>query len=242
MNRRIIARSILPIATLVVVALLAGFAPRAQAQPCHPFFTDVSPSSGFCFHIEWLRNRAITQGCFNTTTFCPDMEIRRDQMAAFMHRLGITLTPVRMLVDLNPGPLNIQASADNYVCTSPPFLINAHPAPVGTSFPRTAVVHGAVWGLVDSPVVWSADLYFTTNNGIIWTPMANNALYNAATTAGGTQGSAFALANLPVGATYVFAIRVRESPDGPDGTGNFTDLNCRLMVEIGNQNGVTTPW
>ena len=68
-------------------SLLLGFGSTASAAPCAGF-TDVQDSSGFCIHIEWLKNRAITLGC-TATQYCPADFVRRDQMAAFLYRLGV---------------------------------------------------------------------------------------------------------------------------------------------------------
>ena len=68
-------------------ALALTAAPAVFAAPCAGF-TDVQDSSGFCIHIEWLKNRAITLGC-TATQYCPSDFVRRDQMAAFLYRLGV---------------------------------------------------------------------------------------------------------------------------------------------------------
>ncbi len=62
----------------------------AHAQICAPF-NDVSASNGFCSNIQWMYNRGITLGCTappGQTWYCPADFVRRDQMAAFMYRLG----------------------------------------------------------------------------------------------------------------------------------------------------------
>jgi hypothetical protein len=60
--------------------------PPAGAAPCAGF-TDVEDTSGFCTSVAWMKNRGITQGC-TSTAYCPNDFVRRDQMAAFMYRLG----------------------------------------------------------------------------------------------------------------------------------------------------------
>ncbi len=69
----------------LVFALLSFSAP-AHAQICTPF-TDVSAQDPFCSNIQWMFNRGVTLGC-TTTAYCPTQFVRRDQMAAFMNRLG----------------------------------------------------------------------------------------------------------------------------------------------------------
>ena len=73
--------------TVVIVAGAVGaLAAPAQAQNCTPF-TDVLASDPFCVNIQWMYARAITLGC-TANQYCPTQFVRRDQMAAFMNRLG----------------------------------------------------------------------------------------------------------------------------------------------------------
>jgi S-layer homology domain len=72
-------------------ALLLGFAlslsaTSAIAQNCDGF-TDVPASSPFCPDVIWLAEYGITNGCA-PSQFCPNEDVTRLQMAAFMHRLG----------------------------------------------------------------------------------------------------------------------------------------------------------
>ena len=66
---------------------LATVAGPALAGNCAGF-TDVSDASSFCGDVSWIKNRAITLGCGNGTTYCPNDAVSRLQMAAFLHRLG----------------------------------------------------------------------------------------------------------------------------------------------------------
>ena len=218
---------------VAVSTLLSGGA--ALAAPCAGF-TDVDDtvvSGEQCQSVEWLKNREITTGCTSSTLYCPNNPVLRSSMALFLSRMGDRLTPVRYFVDLNPGPVNIQASADNYVCASP-----AHTP----AYPQKAALHGLVFGLVNAAVVWSADLWFSTDFGATWNFASNYIPMIGAATAGGTQGNTFAHVDLAVGMPYIFAIRVRESPDATAGSGNFLDLGCHLMVEINNRTSFFSPF
>jgi hypothetical protein len=73
-------------ARLVAILLLLGASFGVRAQFCAGF-VDVPDTDPFCTHITWMRNRAITLGC-DATHYCPSEYVRRDQMAAFMYRLG----------------------------------------------------------------------------------------------------------------------------------------------------------
>ncbi|MCL4761847.1 MAG: hypothetical protein KJ018_08735 [Burkholderiales bacterium] len=69
-------------------AALAIHGGAALAAPCAGF-GDVDDSSAFCTSIAWMKNRAITLGCGTGANYCPADFVRRDQMAAFMYRLGV---------------------------------------------------------------------------------------------------------------------------------------------------------
>ncbi len=71
---------------LAALAIATGSAATLHAAPCAGF-TDVEDSDAFCTSIAWMKNRAITLGC-TATLYCPGDFVRRDQMAAFMYRLG----------------------------------------------------------------------------------------------------------------------------------------------------------
>jgi hypothetical protein len=73
---RVMVGAVLPMAFVGVV----------HAAPCAGF-TDVEDTSGFCTSVAWMKNRAITLGC-DATHYCPADFVRRDQMAAFLYRLG----------------------------------------------------------------------------------------------------------------------------------------------------------
>jgi len=70
-----------------LIAVLAAVAPStSSAAPCAGF-TDVEDTSQFCASVEWMRNRGITLGC-TATQYCPDSNVTRLQMAAFVERLS----------------------------------------------------------------------------------------------------------------------------------------------------------
>ena len=74
------------IRSIAAGAALAASATVVEAQICTPF-TDVASGDGFCGSIQWMYNRGITLGCAENQ-YCPAQFVRRDQMAAFMFRLG----------------------------------------------------------------------------------------------------------------------------------------------------------
>jgi hypothetical protein len=58
----------------------------AAAQSCAGF-TDVLASSPYCPDVTWIAQYGVTKGCA-PSQFCPNQNVTRLQMAAFMHRLG----------------------------------------------------------------------------------------------------------------------------------------------------------
>ena len=61
-------------------------------------FDDVPSNHPFCTDITWMAQRGVTLGCAaidaNHRLYCPADRVRRDQMAAFMHRLSDALFPL----------------------------------------------------------------------------------------------------------------------------------------------------
>lgn len=123
-------------------ALLAGAVTLSlasadgQAAACSgtPPFTDVPAGSFFCTNVEWLKNRAITGGCTDTT-YCPNDFVLRSQMAAFLNRLGDKIIGQPVSVNLRGGPITLASLAfDNVLCPAP--VIPAVP------YPRTFIAFG----------------------------------------------------------------------------------------------------
>ena len=90
----------------IILALAFGLCSMtAQADP-FPYctgggyvFEDVEATSEFCPSITWLADRGITLGCAaidNSNTrrlYCPNDYVDRNQIAAFLNRLGNSLFP-----------------------------------------------------------------------------------------------------------------------------------------------------
>jgi hypothetical protein len=60
--------------------------------PAAPFFTDVPATHPFFRYIQKLRELNVTTGCTGTT-YCPDDPVTRGQMAAFLVRASLGITP-----------------------------------------------------------------------------------------------------------------------------------------------------
>ena len=77
-------------AKLVIAAAVASVLLVPVAAVGSHDFTDVPDSSIFHGDISWLANNEVTKGCNPPANdeFCPDANVTRGQMAAFIHRLA----------------------------------------------------------------------------------------------------------------------------------------------------------
>lgn len=71
--------------SVLVVALVVPLGVVAADE-----FTDVGSGNPFRADISWLADEGISRGCNPpaNTQFCPDADVTREQMAAFLHRLA----------------------------------------------------------------------------------------------------------------------------------------------------------
>ncbi len=72
----------------IFCAFAATLARRLSTRRPARVFIDVQDTDLFCTEITWMKNRAITLGC-TANQYCPAQFVRRDQMAAFIYRLGV---------------------------------------------------------------------------------------------------------------------------------------------------------
>lgn len=78
-----------------VVALVLTTAVSTVVIAAHSF-TDVPDTNTFHEDIDWLADNRVTIGCNppENTEFCPEENVTREQMSAFMHRLARTMGAV----------------------------------------------------------------------------------------------------------------------------------------------------
>jgi hypothetical protein len=223
------ARSFRPALALVV----ALGAPASHAAPCAGF-SDVDTASGFCKNIEWIRNRGVTTGC-GTNVYCPLDFVTREQMAAFMNRLGTALTPTRLYVD------NVIATGQNLgsgimVCQTVDFAV--------TDYPRTATMHAVVSGGVSVDVTLQVVPMYSTNAGASWNAFGGAVFASAGPAAGNAAYTAPVVTqafNLAVGTSYRFALALSRNAGGAvvATAGNST---CQLAVDIRSRTGASSPF
>lgn len=107
-SRPIHTRSMVVVTT---AALILAAVPTAVWAA--DWFTDVPDSNVFHEDITWLAEQGVTRGCNppDNDRFCPDDNVTREQMAAFMHRLGDSLLE-EAVIGANTG-LEAQLAAAN---------------------------------------------------------------------------------------------------------------------------------
>ena len=185
------------IGRIVVASLLCFGALSARAQTCVPF-TDVAANDPFCANVQWMYNRAITLGC-TPTAYCPAQFVRRDQMAAFMNRLGnVTFqqggnafggTAVLGTTDANPVEIRVDGTAAMRFVPDDdsPSIVGGHVANAVTAGVRGAVIGGG--GVVADPEFSTAAPNRVTD---IFGSVAGGAANRAGNDAGPVNDAVFA--------------------------------------------------
>ncbi len=69
------------VSTAMLIAPLTAYATTSM-------FADVPNDHIFVEDINWMKTAGITNGCGDGTNYCPNDNVTRGQMAAFMHRLA----------------------------------------------------------------------------------------------------------------------------------------------------------
>ncbi len=140
------------IRSLAACVALTAAGPAVHAQLCTPF-TDVAAGDGFCSSIQWMHNRGITLGC-TASQYCPADPVRRDQMAAFMFRLGNVVHQqggnafgaTAVLGTTDAHALDLRANNERVMRYEPntisPNVIGGSPANSATNGVRGATIAG----------------------------------------------------------------------------------------------------
>lgn len=216
--KRVVAVSLLAVGTMLATPSLAA--------PCAGF-TDVDSADGFCPDVEWVKNRGVTLGCA-AGLYCPNSNVLRSQMAAFLNRLGNALEPV-FLHKAQAG----QAAAVNAatrICTTTPVVI--------TGYPRVASPVGSMMYAAAGPASnWTARLVYSTDGGTVWNNWSDlettgGSANNVYTSMSPTAGAVI----LDVGQTVAFAIQ-------PTNFASIaTDAGCALTVRLDSHTGASSPF
>jgi hypothetical protein len=193
-------------------------------------FSDVPTASPFCNATEWLANRGVTLGC-TAGTYCPNDNVTRAQMALFMNRLGVALTPSLVegccgandVLDVDTNPVA--------VCTTSDYT--------ATAFPRHAVVTVSFAGDANAAMGAFADLAYSVDGGTTWALFdPGNRMRIGATGSGWVTTSQTKGLTLQPWQKIRFGMRFgRET-----GTGDFSRHRCFVQATIHNRNATTAPF
>ena len=168
--------------SLVVIVLTAAIAFPLGVYASHQF-TDVPASNIFHADIDAVRDAGVTTGCA-PTKYCPDDFVTREQMAAFLNRLGALgadKTPVVNAdkVDgkddvLGAGNIvirqngywveqgTIDAVIDNWIDTTTIKKTGSGPAGILMSLQEPGTIDGQAYGFQSVQVCW----HTSTNTSI----------------------------------------------------------------------------
>lgn len=216
--------------TRFLLALL--LAPSAAlAAPCSGF-EDVDSASGFCPHVDWIKNRGVTLGCTSTSAYCPTAPVLRLSMAAFMNRLGVALTPLVVHTEAAGAALDLEAA--------PPVLCSTPQIPAA-AYPRSGKALAIVGAQFALPATVAMRIVYSLDNGTSWT---------SANTIPASVGGADGWANATIGTGNVaidaaqpirFGVRVQRDATGP-GNADVAAWNCEIKVVVNTRTGTAVPY
>jgi hypothetical protein len=192
-------------------------------------FIDVAPTDIFCNQVEWMKNRAITLGCA-ATEYCPGDNVSRAQMALFMQRLGVAVSPLPELTQQATGTLDPDPYA--VVCATPDVPV--------ASYPRTAVNVWAFNAALAGSAAFTVYPLVSTDGGANWSVYANG---SAIGTPGGiVNGAGTANYAIAPGAAAKFALGIIRAGGAGGGTADFATTLCQLNRLLVNSNPTTAPF
>ncbi|HEX4882881.1 MAG TPA: S-layer homology domain-containing protein [Casimicrobiaceae bacterium] len=203
------------------LALLAAM--PARAQQCD-VFTDVQASDSFCNAVQWLKNRAITSGC-TATAYCPNSDVTRAQMALFLNRLGVALTPLQFGTSLANTPPSTTLAPNQFL----PYCQTAT-LPAATHA-RRARIRGYV-GIVASGST-ALQLFLVYDPNPVGPYVNANSVALNVPSPSGHHALAWASNVVPLaaGTSYRFAIGIA-NPPGASGTLVLGANECVIDVSV----------
>lgn len=220
-------------------AVVFAFA-SAQASAQCAGFTDTPAGPPFCDSIQWIKNRGITLGC-GLNVYCPTGNVTREQMAAFMNRLGKALTPEILYAQADTGPITLQPSGFTALCTTADSVVQVAPV----QYPRQVTVTGMLSGLSDgTDAGWNLFPQVSTDGGTTWGNLNGASSVGIRATA---KANLWAVASvnekmdLLPGVTYRFTLGVRRD-NVTTTAGNLLQGRCQLAAVINNRNPASPPY
>ena len=216
------------------IALLTGFLAllpcAARAQACAGF-TDITVFSSFCTNVQWLKNRAITLGCGDGTTYCPDESVSRLQMAAFMNRVGNVLEPRVFYVAGSSGVGNPMNLADpSFVCQTPDIP--------EVAYNREVHADGAFSFTANGPGLLQLFVFASFDSGVSWGPApVNDAAVTVGMIGGVREHASLTLErkSIPTNSTGKVRLAMRVVRGTNLTTAQLTDWTCQFQAVVTNR-------
>jgi hypothetical protein len=191
-------------------------------------FPDVPDAASYHNAVEWVFNRGVTQGCGNGL-YCPDDPVSRAQMAIFLRRLGIALTPGYLTANQELTGHTLQGAVDCKTAAYTP------------TYPQRAFIDARVGALAPAAgaitiaqrVVYSTDGggSFNQTSDAWYLPGTAPASQFVHTSSTGSQ-------NLDPGTAYIFGMQT-QTFNASQATSD--DFNCSLRVTVYNRNPASSP-
>lgn len=195
MRRTIRARGSRRLKVLLAAGVVAGLLIPAAAFAAAGF-DDVDPGSVFVADIQWLADSGVTAGCNPpaNTNFCPEDDVTREQMAAFMRRLANNRV-------VDAGELNGRTASDISTSAGATYALSnfCFPLPCTPSNPVVTVPTNSNILVEPTEITFDA-------------PTAGYLLINASTSVSCGDGGLFATCGDPDGATYITVDGLNYSP------------------------------
>jgi hypothetical protein len=212
------------------VLALAGVALCGTLAWASHRFVDVPTSANFHAAVNWVADRGGTLGCA-TNLYCPDDVVTRAQMALFMQRLGVALTPT------------VLASSTSIITgfsSLPTEAVHCQTGSHTPDFTQRAIVHSAFNFYTPGGFSYEVEAVYSTDGGANW------AFFGGQPGRGGkasevqahyTSATDVAHRALDPGVTYRFGTRVRIVQ------GSFVAGNggCEVMATIVHANPTIVP-
>lgn len=189
-------------------------------------FSDVTAAEAYCNPVEWLRNRAIAQGC-TSTQYCPASDVLRASMALFMHRLGDAMTPTLGAVEGSTG--TVDAAAGAMICT----MADLPPA----AFPRDVEIRYAVSLQHADAATVATTLMASRNGGATWDAVSATRVRTQTTGPAWRSAQGVAVASIEAGQTTRFALRL----DRESATGSVAATRCQVTALAASRDGAAAP-
>jgi len=208
-------------------------------------FGDVLLSSGFCPSVEWVKNRKITTGCGDGSNYCPDSDVTRLAMAAFLERTGKALSSEVIKDHMAAVAQAIPGEPPTF--PNPLVLCDTGVDSTTVTYPRRALLNATMSGRADaSAVAYRVFWVYSTDSGVTFQPIQEGGqnISSPRASSGPNEWSGAALAyalDLPANLPLRVFVGVRRDNILTGTTGNFANVNCQMTVSIINANGTTPP-